>query len=800
MHRIHRSRGFAIPALLQAVVLLLSSCSLFVDELDSEDGEFRNVPVHTGEGYDAPLSVHSGGCDVTYQYNSCVRLLEPDVQDRFIVSAERDALNAFIEIHYRRDTPAELLPVDGEILVSGVTEKFPWGCNHRVQYRIEEGGVYKYIVTFATLEETFKELDINGTMTTTETEEYWVRPLADDYLDGNSDDPGDMARSNATRADGEGEGNGEGGGEGDDGEIEVKFEASSFTTNLPISFHTAVTLPKGVTAYFDMDKEKNFEKITNQFIFSNFSISQAKFEAKVIQTVEEQNEISIKGAFSKSFRIHRWRPIKGKVFTIGPVVLVLYMNIDLSASIVFEASATITRHKITETTYKIDFRECSMTQSTRVIKNKEWDFGEVALTASFDLKLQFIFGLGIYGKIISVRLIPTFDFIAAANSLPVKKDAQGNDISDISGQEGLEVRVDLSVMLGAFLDLSLKNILGNWKQTGDAATRQKLKELEMDAKEKSIYYQSDIDIDNALYDPNKKQKGKDGKEQKEGEDELGISHVFNIGTIVGPKRIPWFPKIDDNSFAMTNEYDEQTGKMTFNAMYKIGKEGIFAAMGKQFVPALALYRGGKHFYTLFPDEGGENAKVKTGKLYTFRINAVEDNKQYEARPCYYKLPINRSTPDALDKGLPFCATSPSISLTEVRPLRVEVEKSEDSFIFDDEGKGHKYRYTFYVDTYVSVKGLNNMDYWYIYEYTSGTSYRNKNKNVERLRDATYVAHWVFIKYSDKSWTQGVNLEFYATFSTGGVVQTGSDICKLLLSSKGIYSIEGGDSGTFPVKQ
>ena len=119
------------------LLLLLSGCNLFID--DDEMDSPQDVPVHRGEGYDAPITVEDGGCTVTYQYNSDVRLL-PLADQQYIVSTQSDPTGAFIEIHYRNDTPTRLLPVPGEILVSTVTDLFPWGCNHRVQYRVDRIG------------------------------------------------------------------------------------------------------------------------------------------------------------------------------------------------------------------------------------------------------------------------------------------------------------------------------------------------------------------------------------------------------------------------------------------------------------------------------------------------------------------------------------------------------------------------------------------------------------------------------------------------------------------------------------
>ena len=47
------------------------------------------------------------------------------------------------------------------------------------------------------------------------------------------------------------------------------------------------------------------------------------------------------------------------------------------------------------------------------------------------------------------------------------------------------------------------------------------------------------------------------------------------------------------------------------------------------------------------------------------MSDAKDDVTYTATPCYYSRPILRIDPDALDKGLPFCATSPTIAISDI---------------------------------------------------------------------------------------------------------------------------------------
>lgn len=783
-----RSRIHIFCLLLSA--LLLSGCSLFVEELE-EEGTFKNVPVHTGKGYDAPETVNDGGCEVTYQYNSSVRVLNDDEQDAWITNVESDQLNAFIIIRYSLSTPADKLPVPGEILVSGITARFPWGCNHLVQQRSVDDGGYRLVCTYATLTDTFKELDINGTVTSEKEEQFVVmpEPVVEEETSGDEQTRSGMDAYGKRHVSFDVDGM----------TVDIGKTGITFTAPFLIDNKTsALSTPYG-TVYVDAPREKNFLKVSTSFSFDNFSISNKQFEAEVTETVENLVDFTVKGAYSKSFRIHRWRPLTGKAIAIGPVVVVFFINIDLSLTLTVDVPVQFKKHEITETVYTLDMNNKEVRQKTTKILDEPLHVGDVSLEGSVDLKLEFSFGLGLYGKILSIRLIPTFDAIFTLSVPLLREDDEGNNIFYISGQSGIEFKVDCFLQVGVFFDLSLENILGSsFKQVGDKADREMLKELEMNAKQSTKYYQDLVDNDNALYDPNKKHLGKDGKKEKEGDRVWSFVTTIPIGTIIGPFRKTWFPKINDNSFKTYSVYDSEKKNMKFFAEYKIADVGFFAGLGMQYTPAVEIRQGGKHVSTVFPSEGGKNALVKTGGTYTFNLPNIGDNKMYEACPCYFKRPVSRSSADALDKGLPFCATTPSVSISDVRAVKLTaLSKDKDGIIMDEDFIEYDYSYQFDIDTYTIVRGAENISpYWWITEYHYGLIHRSNEGNwFQKKQDGTYLSHWSFTVYTDNP-----NVELLLGFTSGFLVNGdgyNNDPYYMTVYSNGKYTSNGG-KGTFPL--
>ena len=231
--------------LLLLLPLLLSGCTLFEEDYDQ-------VPHHTGEGYDKPVTETVSGVEMTYQFNDNVRLLDEKEQQQ-IAYVEADETNLFMQVDFKDDTPENLLPKKGEILVSKATSLFPYGASHHVRSVKRVDGKYRCLLEYAKLDETFKELDIDGQLTYDDVnqDEYYV----------------------ATRA----------GSSEEYVEEGFSFSGSTVSFKLPIPFGYSGT-KDGAYWSIDMKAEKNYVKVSTEFNFDKFSIRNGNYNIDVVET------------------------------------------------------------------------------------------------------------------------------------------------------------------------------------------------------------------------------------------------------------------------------------------------------------------------------------------------------------------------------------------------------------------------------------------------------------------------------------------------------------------------------------
>ncbi len=704
---------------------MMASCNLFIDDDELEANEFRNVPVHSGEGYDAPVKEHEGGCDIEYQFNEDVRVVAAETQDAYITSVKADEDNMSLIVSFRADTPKELLPKAGEIFLSTATNKFPMGANHRVLECEKEGDGYQCVMAFAKLEETFKTLHINGSVDFG-TDSFQV-----------ASPPYEEEAGARTRA------------EGDDASVtaDVKCEGNEISFSLPFSFSLNYLHPNGLHGEATASKEKNFYKVTNEFKFDDFSLDNMK--ADFVQTIEESAGIVISGGFTKSVRLTKnsLYILRNKPVLIGSVlVLVFWISADVYLDLDLSATITISKHKKYQNIYHLDLYEQKLTKETKVLIDKEWHL-DASIDGSFGLRVELTIGIGIYGKVLSVRFIPTLRAMFTLTT-PIVSHESGQLWFDLSNAAGLTFTIDFSVKLGVFLDLSLKTLFG------DSSKPMKNKEL-IDKVKKG--------------DPEAKKKFDELANQASNNDHIDEKGAYlNLGPwILFTKTFTWYPKLDDKSFQIIRSWDKDNKQMTFSAQYKLSKWGFWTSiMGRHFTPGLMIKRGKKYITTIFPNEGGTEATCSLDKTYTFDIPIDYDEKDimYTAYPCFFELPWKSNMPDAFDKGLPFCNTSPEIVINEVVPYDLHKEwLSENGELVFVEDDFYDYAYTFDIKTLTAIKGAANIDSWQINELYTGTKHKYSSKK-DKKKDGIYIMYWDFTVYRKNDKKFPMYLSFYPIFS------------------------------------
>ena len=747
-------------------LLLLTGCNLFIED-DEMDGP-QDVPVHQGEGYDTALTVEDRGCTVTYQYNSDVRLL-PLADQQYIISAETDPTGAFIEIHYRTDTPVRLLPVPGEILVSTVTDLFPWGCNHRVQYRVDEDGVIKYIATFAQLDETYKQLDIQGTMTTQENEDFYVEAIVEE-------DDSTQAASRRTFA--------RYAPSADEKELHVLLEDDKLGFDIHFAGGlsadgNAGNMEGSVGINFPYDD--NYYKSEITFDFNNFSITNGQFTAKVHHTVEQSVSIKVEGKGSIT-KTKTWRPLKGKAITVGPVVIVLFVNINMQVAANVSLSASFNSYKKTINHYDINFIDGKVTKTVENVKDTGWQFPEFVLEGSVSLGFEIQLGLGIYGKILSVRIIPALTLSFGAQIPSIATMPNGHKVFDLTTRAGPQWRLELSLKLGVYLDLSLRNIIQAYKDLGNEAQKRMLKDLEEEAKKSSEYYEQLASGDYSNYDPNRK--GQYGYKDGEGDE-------ASVNITLGPWPLwkhsyTWYPRIDDNSLRVNRLWDESTHTMRFVAEYKVDDAGIMAdRFGKWFIPGLCINDNGQ-VRCIYSKENSSTIRLEKGNVYHFELPARSEETTYSIAPCYYEFEKSKEMPVAIDKELKVNVTTPSVELFSITP----VDCKRETFTYTDQNKGYRYKWTFSFYTTVKVKGFDNMDAFGVKEM-SGSTHQYSPRTDKDRRDGTYQLNWHAVHRSDNSTDAGILVALQAYYVVKGQTIDDDNWMSLSMKSDRTYSFNNG---------
>jgi len=151
-------------ALFIVLPLMAASCNLFIeDELD-EGKESSDVPVHTGYGYDEPVRETNEYYDITYQFNSNVLRITPEME-KYIQEVRYDSTGVMGCIDFDISMPEELRPVKGEIIHSAITSKFRFGIAHEVMAAAEVDGVYRLITLAAEPNQVFKKFSLDADIT-----------------------------------------------------------------------------------------------------------------------------------------------------------------------------------------------------------------------------------------------------------------------------------------------------------------------------------------------------------------------------------------------------------------------------------------------------------------------------------------------------------------------------------------------------------------------------------------------------------------------------------------------------------
>ena len=727
------------------LIMLLVSCNVFVDDDLVVDNTKWVVPVHTGVGYDEPVTIHEGGCEMTYQLNSDVRVVEQEEQNKYIVSINCSEGNAVIELRYAANTPEELLPVPGEIYLSTATEKLPYGCNHRVAAREFRDGSYVFLLTACTLKDTYKDLRLNGPLIGskegTYTEEHDLGPKEEDEV---SEAP--QGRSQ-TR--------------GDDDDDEYKIYPSPFGSDKisrTKAFNMTFLDNNGIGVYFPVNASKSFSgelykpgkdkpsynaygsvsielqyNVIWTFDFKNFSLKDDRLlvEEKCRKEMKFTATLAGGGQWHKDIIELKDVPgLSGSVRSIGYLVLVFFAQHECSLDVTLTAEATFTKECITEQYIqhdlcdpKNDYKPTSRPNEPRIIKETPFTF---ALAISFDCRLTYKFHLciGFYGKIISFRIIPTFTIMHFKATAPLIDSDKFKGTYITSNDAGIYFSpLEFTIQIGVFLDLDISNLLAlvrnTNKQEGQEALNRYVDEIN---KETSFYEKQTATYRTGTFSNKeaKKNQSEDARSD-DGSDLHDLSITLGPWLPFGKYECPWLPVIKSGTFVIVPSYKEsdiEKGGLSYSAEYKIKDEGILTTFRK-YRPAICISDGVKRLDTIFPIEG-ENTQVKSERTYHFEIPTLKFDKTYSIYPTF--CTFDDKNPWAIDQP------------QKVTPISRELFCSD--FGYTDAKQNIFYDIVENLITPcidINVAGDEQYDYWYV-EYTF---YKNGNDRKSQTKRFTY---------------------------------------------------------------
>lgn len=632
--------------LLLVSMLLLGGCTLFEDE-------FYTVPKHTGKGYDKPVTETDNGVTMTYQFNSNVRLMDATEQSR-IASVEADETNLLMQVDYRPDVAESDVPKKGEILLSKVSPLFPYGASHHVRSVKRVDGHYRLLLEYAKLEDTFKELDMDGQLMYNEEgeEEY--------YVAAKQDIPQTRAQE-----------------EVEDG---FSFGDGKITFTIPFAYSNSYNYGPS-TFSIAMTADKSYVRNTFEFNFDGFSISDDNYKMKIIHTEKQSLTIDITGGFQKSGSIKKWRPVKNKTVTAGYVVLIFFVNIDIQYEFSITGTFSLVYKKTTVTTHHVNLVEPKDYRKEVKVTEDDFNLG-VAVTGKAILRPLVSIGMGIYTKTLTVRIEPFVEFGIQGTLQTMAKDQNQAEVY-IENSPFIELIARIGIQVRFVADFSFEAILGDAFDTA-----KDMAELLGLVDEEEFYKEVNANADLMA------------ENQDDNEYAITIGpFTYNLKDLIKSKSMKWtfpiYPKIDDNSFKIIASWDQDKKNLIFNAEYKLADNGLLS-MTNFFQPVLQIRKGNqvvKNYTNSMPITSSMNNKYK----FTFSLTDLEPGVSYTAVPCYrYNCYVG--DPTIFDRGISFSTATPTISIVSCSVLERSYDEENDMG-------------TVKIQTVTNLKGADNISSW-----------------------------------------------------------------------------------------
>lgn len=147
----HMKRLAYLPILLTS--FLLGSCTLVMDNYDTEEGE-ENVNLEE-VGFDEPYTQKGEFGSVTFQYADSTRVLRAEAMN-YLVRVEDDSI-----LYFTDNIPQDLLIPEGLYVSMGCNEHLRHGLCSQVVSLTQQNGMYRMVTSRRQSSDVFKQMDID---------------------------------------------------------------------------------------------------------------------------------------------------------------------------------------------------------------------------------------------------------------------------------------------------------------------------------------------------------------------------------------------------------------------------------------------------------------------------------------------------------------------------------------------------------------------------------------------------------------------------------------------------------------
>lgn len=761
--------------LLMLCTVLLASCNLFIDG-DLE----RELMEYSGKGYDSITTIQTDEGTVQYQYKSTTMELNADNPlTRFILSVERiDSARAHI-IYVDGATPLDLLPQEGQHIVSNNTEVFEYGLCALVALVKNEGSQYAIFCKDADIQDAFEYMSFHMSLPANDyLEEYDVYDEDGNFL-FHVDNREENAREQ-TRGE-----------EGDDylnmnipfAPVDIsrtdEWKKKYHGDNFKIDITGGVKAKIYIDCDFDWDEGLNFSCRMKD---GSFDIG---LKLQAIVGMGDAKRAKLKGKYFGNDDL-----LKGRVkLTVGPVVVIPVFGFSVNYQVNGTLETEVSYHKPFD--FTVGFKDGDFF-------SKDNNTKESKITAKFDAAAGFEFpvikisvGFGLFTSDLSLRgefYIRLQTKVTLATGIKEFGGDPDNPVHiDYNPKVNCDVTIGFAVSLVA-KGMIISKVLAKIKEhVLNKAAKMKDAQAALEAMNKAwkayeatgkisdwlAFKKGDLEsIDPAILNEmrklvpagasdeeragiidwwlEKKTKEKAAIPTPPSDDDEGMAmrpltdadndkeFALRLGPVYLDKP-KWtlldsylFPKMKEGSFKVGQKWTSVNDDIVFSGEWSVEDPGLITFV-KTLYPCFTIMSGSDELFTLFP-ENEEDAKLTistpANKKYKVEIPHLLAEYPYTCIPGYALVYDGR--PVVQDKGLAFSTVTPTISIVKFVDIDQDCEPMNENVSM----------YTYYFDTYSNVKGSVNIKEWGIYDNSDINPFTARHKSKDAvLQSGNYVHHW-----------------------------------------------------------